>query len=249
MGHRSRSTSPLPAAKSSSPSRGLLLWGGLNESGELFLEPVFVVGAPPLPPRLDGPYRLTGEDEKGDEIFTQPFGMPEYGCGGRGGSFAFILPVGTDWPDRLERIVLRALRASRSWTARKTPPPRSCWTAPREVSVASCGTGRRRPANGWPPPCVAGTGAGGADQPRPAGFGLVGALSQKGFHRFRSFNQRKEIHEIHEIHALHPRLGWVPSTDASSFGQAKKKNPWVALGLSSWFRERGSSTTTNRRKV
>ena len=32
--------------------------------------------------------------------------MPEYGCGGRGGSFAFILPVGTDWPDRLERIVL-----------------------------------------------------------------------------------------------------------------------------------------------
>ena len=32
--------------------------------------------------------------------------MPEYGCGSRGGSFAFILPVGTDWPDRLERIVL-----------------------------------------------------------------------------------------------------------------------------------------------
>ena len=106
MGHRSRSASPLPAAKYSSPHRGLLLWGGLNESGELFLEPAFVVGAPPLPPRLDGPYRLTGEDEEGDEIFTQPFGMPEYGCGGRGGSFAFILPVGRDWPDRLARIVL-----------------------------------------------------------------------------------------------------------------------------------------------
>ena len=106
MGHRSRSASPRPAAKYSSPPRGLLLWGGLNESGELFLEPAFVVGAPPLPPRLDGPYRLTGEDEEGDEIFTQSFGMPEYGCGGRGGSFAFILPMGRDWPDRLERIVL-----------------------------------------------------------------------------------------------------------------------------------------------
>ena len=106
MGHRSRSASPRLAAKYSSPPRGLLLWGGLNESGELFLGPAFVVGAPPLPPRLDGPYRLTGEDEEGDEIFTQPFGMPEYGCGGRGGSFAFILPVGRDWPDRLARIVL-----------------------------------------------------------------------------------------------------------------------------------------------
>ena len=106
MGYRSRSASPRLAAKYSSPPRGLLLWGGLNESGELFLEPAFVVSAPPLPPRLDGPYRLTGEDEEGDAVFTQSFGMAEIGCGGRGGSFAFILPVGRDWPDRLARVVL-----------------------------------------------------------------------------------------------------------------------------------------------
>ena len=106
MGHRSRSSSPRLAAKYSSPPRGLLLWGGLNESGELFLEPAFVVSAPPLPPRLDGPYRLTGEDEDGDAVFTRSFGMAEFRCGGRGGSFAFILPVGRDWPDRLARIVL-----------------------------------------------------------------------------------------------------------------------------------------------
>ena len=106
MGHRSRSASPRLAARYSSPPRGLLLWGGLNESGELFLEPAFVVRAPPLPPRLDGPYRLTGEDEDGDTVFTRSFGMAELGCGGRGGSFAFILPVGRDWPDRLARIVL-----------------------------------------------------------------------------------------------------------------------------------------------
>ncbi len=106
MGYRSRSASPRLAAKYSSPPRGLLLWGGLNESGELFLEPAFVVSAPPLPPRLDGPYRLTGEDEDGDAVFTRSFGMAEFGCGGRGGSFAFILPVGRDWPDRLARVVL-----------------------------------------------------------------------------------------------------------------------------------------------
>ena len=107
LGHRSVAEAPsLAAAKYSSTPRGLLLWGGLNESGELFLEPAFVVSAAPFPPRIDGPYRITGEDEDGDEVFTRSFGMPELACGRRGGTFAFILPVGTDWPDRLERIVL-----------------------------------------------------------------------------------------------------------------------------------------------
>ena len=107
LGHRSVFEAPrLAAAKYSSATRGLLLWGGLNESGDLFLEPAFVVSALPFPPRLDGPYQLTGEDEDGNSLFSLPFGMPELGCGGKGGSFAFILPVGTDWPDRLERIVL-----------------------------------------------------------------------------------------------------------------------------------------------
>ena len=106
MGYRSRSESPRPAAKYASATRGLLLWGGLNESGELFLEPAFVVSARPFPPRLDGPYQLTGEDEEGNSLFSLPFGMPELGCGGKGGSFAFILPVGTDWSGRLARIVL-----------------------------------------------------------------------------------------------------------------------------------------------
>ena len=39
-----------------------------NDNGELFLEPAFVVSAPPFPPRLDGPYRLIGEDEDGDAV-------------------------------------------------------------------------------------------------------------------------------------------------------------------------------------
>ena len=107
LGYRSASEAPrLAAAKSSSPSRGLLLWGGRSERGELFLEPAFVVGAPPVPPRLDGPYRLTGEDEDGGSLFSLPFGMPELGCGGPGGSFAFILPVEADWAGRLARVVL-----------------------------------------------------------------------------------------------------------------------------------------------
>ena len=107
LGHRSVSEAPrLAAAKSSSPTKGLLLWGGRNESGELFLEPAFVVQRPAVPPRMDGPYRLTGEDEDGNNLFGLPFGMPEYGCGRKGGTFAFILSVEADWAGRLARIVL-----------------------------------------------------------------------------------------------------------------------------------------------
>ena len=94
MGHRSRSASPRPAAAGKTlASKGLLLWGGLNENDQLFLEPAFVVNAPPSLARIDGPYTITGEDDRGNNLFSLPFGLPEYGCGAKGGSFAFILPV------------------------------------------------------------------------------------------------------------------------------------------------------------
>ena len=106
LAYRSRSeSSPVPAGKPLA-SKGLLLWGGLSEDKELFLEPAFAVSAAPSLPRMDGPYTLTGEDEQGNSLFSLPFGMPEYGCGSKGGSFAFILPVGDDWAGRLARIAL-----------------------------------------------------------------------------------------------------------------------------------------------
>ena len=106
LAHRYQGESaPLAAAKAS-PTRGLLVWGGLTENKIAFLEPAFVVSAPPSLPRIDGPYTITGEDEHGNNLFSLPFGMPEYGCGARGGSFAFILPVHEEWPGRLARIAL-----------------------------------------------------------------------------------------------------------------------------------------------
>ena len=106
LAYRSRiGSSPVAAGKPLS-SKGLLLWGGLSENNELFLEPAFAVSAPPSLPRIEGPYTLTGEDEHGDNLFSLPFGMPEYGCGAKGGAFAFILPVSDDWAGRLARITL-----------------------------------------------------------------------------------------------------------------------------------------------
>ena len=106
LAHRARAVSaPLAAAKAP-PTRGLLVWGGLTANDQLFLEPAFVVSAPPSMPRIEGPYMITGEDEHGNTLFSLPFGIPEYGCGAKGGAFAFILPVREEWAGRLARISL-----------------------------------------------------------------------------------------------------------------------------------------------
>ena len=94
------------AAAKAAPAKGLLIWGGLDENETPFLEPAFVVSAPPSLPHTDGPYLLAGEDKAGNTLFSMPFDVPEYGCGGKGGSFAFILPVQDDWAGRLARIAL-----------------------------------------------------------------------------------------------------------------------------------------------
>ena len=81
----------------------LLIWGGVNENGDLVLEPSFVVNAAPSFPRIQGSYRLTGETEDGVTLFGLDFGMVELGDGD-GGAFAFVIPVQSDWQDRLTRI-------------------------------------------------------------------------------------------------------------------------------------------------
>ena len=106
LARRSQAESAPLAAAYAPPTKGLLIWGGLDEDEKPFLEPAFVVSAPPSLPRIDGPYRLTGEDDNGNNLFSMPFGIPEYGCGGKGGAFAFILPVQDDWTGRLARIAL-----------------------------------------------------------------------------------------------------------------------------------------------
>ena len=102
-----RLSSGAPAAKAlASSTRGLLLWGGLGEDGELILEPAFVVGDARISlPGTPGEYHLTGGSDDGDTLFELAFDMAEVGCG-TGGSFAFVIPVRDDWPRRLDRMTL-----------------------------------------------------------------------------------------------------------------------------------------------
>ena len=95
---------PVPAARAASATN-LLLWGVVNDLGETVLHPAFAVDAPPVLPETGGPYRLTGEDGTGNTLFALSFGAAEV-ADGAGRVFAFVLPVRTDWLDRLHRIAL-----------------------------------------------------------------------------------------------------------------------------------------------
>lgn len=101
----SEEQAPVMAAAFASVSGGLLVWGGVNETAEIALHPSFAVDAPPLLPNRDGPYRLTGEDRNGAILFQLAFAMPEV-ADAEGKSFAFILPMRGDWPERLYLINL-----------------------------------------------------------------------------------------------------------------------------------------------
>ena len=88
------------------PTRSLLLWGGVEADGVPFLEPAFVVEAPPTLPQSGGEYRLTGRTGGGAQLFSLSFAMPEVADGDGSASFAFTLPVRSEWEHRLDVITL-----------------------------------------------------------------------------------------------------------------------------------------------
>ena len=91
---------PLVAATS------LLLWGGLDAEGEPFLNPAFVVDAPPALPDSAGEHRIAGRTASGDELFALSFTIPEVVDGDGGSSFAFVLPAQPGWAGNLASITL-----------------------------------------------------------------------------------------------------------------------------------------------
>ena len=94
------------ATATAAPVRSLLLWGGVDARGAPYLEPAFVVDAPPVLPDSAGDYRLAGLTSDGRGIFSLSFTMPEVADGDGGSSFVFALPVGAGWAGSLAAITL-----------------------------------------------------------------------------------------------------------------------------------------------
>ena len=88
------------------PAKSLLLWGGVDTDGAPYLEPAFVVDAPPVLPDSAGEYRIVGRTEGGGELFNLAFAMPETADGDGSSGFAFVLPVRSGWEGSLATITL-----------------------------------------------------------------------------------------------------------------------------------------------
>ena len=97
---------PRPASLIAQEAKSILLWGGMDAEGQLFLNPSFVVNAPSVLPRTAGEHRITGRSGSGDELFSVGFTMPEVADGDGSSSFAFVLPVEPGWTVRLASITL-----------------------------------------------------------------------------------------------------------------------------------------------
>ena len=94
--------SPTPA-----PAKSLLLWGGVNADGEPYLEPAFVVRAPPTIEPSGGNYEIVGSTSSGDTLFALRFELGEQSGGETpGSSFAFLLPVRPEWAESLAALTL-----------------------------------------------------------------------------------------------------------------------------------------------
>ena len=88
------------------PTKALLLWGGVHGDTVPFMEPAFVVEAPPVLPEARGDHRLRGLSADGRELFFLSFDMPEVGDGDGSSSFVFMLPIQPGWESSLASITL-----------------------------------------------------------------------------------------------------------------------------------------------
>ena len=94
---------PMPPATG---ARALLLWGGQRADSVPFLEPAFLVDAPPALPQSGGDYRLAGHTADGSELFSLAFAMPEVADGDGSSTFAFVISVRAGWEGNLASISL-----------------------------------------------------------------------------------------------------------------------------------------------
>ena len=97
---------PAPPSVAAPAVRSLLLWGGIGADSVPYLEPAFVVDAPPALPQSAGDHRLIGRTGSGTELFSLTFAMPEVADGDGSSSFAFLLPVRAGWEGNLATITL-----------------------------------------------------------------------------------------------------------------------------------------------
>ena len=87
-------------------TRSILVWGGVDADGALFLEPAFVVDAPPTLPDSSGEYQVIGRTAGGGELFSLSFAMPELADADGASAFVFVVPAEPGWEGALASLTL-----------------------------------------------------------------------------------------------------------------------------------------------
>ncbi|MCY3698711.1 MAG: hypothetical protein OXH46_03590 [Gemmatimonadetes bacterium] len=108
-------TEPNPSASRTAgggDDRTLLLWGGVSEEGVPYLEPAFVLDAPPSLPERGGNYRIRGRNASGEELFELRFDMWRIAHGNGSLGFAFAVPVRSGWAGALASLTLAGPQGS-----------------------------------------------------------------------------------------------------------------------------------------
>ena len=107
LSHRLDDEGASASALASRTTKSLLLWGGVDTTGTPFLNPAFVVDAPPTLPDSAGDYTVTGRDASGRALFSLSFAMSLAVAEEREvSSFVFALPVQPGWADALANVTL-----------------------------------------------------------------------------------------------------------------------------------------------
>ena len=103
-----RGSGATTAAQASADDRTktILVWGGVDDLGNPFLEPAFVADAPPTVPTSAGEYELVGRTAAGGELLSLSFDMPEMADGDGSSSFAFAVQARADWAGALASLTL-----------------------------------------------------------------------------------------------------------------------------------------------
>ena len=93
-------------APAAAAARSILVWGGVDAAGVPFLDPAFVVDAPPVLPDSVGDHTVVGRTTDGTELFSLDFAMPEVADADGSSAFAFVLPAEPGWAGALASLTL-----------------------------------------------------------------------------------------------------------------------------------------------
>ncbi|MYG80785.1 MAG: hypothetical protein F4187_02960 [Gemmatimonadetes bacterium] len=103
--HRLATEVDSASASSRAKTRSLMVWGGRDKDGRLFLDPAFIADALPTLPPSGRENRLTGRTDDGEEVFSFTFDMP-YVPDAEGEQSGFVYAIPVTWSGDLATISL-----------------------------------------------------------------------------------------------------------------------------------------------